>query len=792
MCKLVEVIKGIFSCDKKAKVPIFTGIRTLSEKDASFAIIGIRCNSNESRGKRKMVAGRLYPLMQGYEITDEGITVDKWRLNQNLLYDDYYTYGINGKPHIQLCAIVGQNGAGKSSIVEFMMRLINNFAAATIGETGLGPAAERLHYIDFVDGELWYLMNNNAYHLIIKNALVKLIRFEYQETQNGKICYSNEHTIFDNHRDTERRIVEDAIPSLDATTLRNHYQHFFYTMVSNQSIYAYNTMDFTEYNSDEKEAIVLGDKIGTTYDVEEKSWLHGIFHKNDGYMTPLVIMPFRREGMMDINKENLLAKERLINLFVKQKELRLVNDHLWAESLSYSYEPGVDYLALVRKTLNFKNITEEGLIRLRHAIVSCWSGVVGKDLAVNILHRPYYDYAIDYLVYKTLKVSANYKEHHSFYEKYQQMTDQFDFEDVKVLVASESTDRSHITRKVFRTIAYLMFDVYQLHQEAEGMRSENTIDFDKLKDRWKKYAVNKTGVDMSIILNHLQQCALMLPPFLCMRINLCEKDNPKVKIDFETLSSGEKQQIYTISSVLYHLDNLHSVKADENDPNRIKYDYVNVILEEIELYYHPELQQQFVMYLIDGLNRMNLEGINGINIIIVTHSPYVLSDIPKSNVLALRKDVEEPETNLQTFGANIHDMLRNSFFLNKGSIGRFAQWEIGHLKACMEVHRWAIKTIANGGNVSDCPMLEKNDEVYRFLKRYSVNQSGKWHFSYEHFCYDLSKEHIKAKIELMDEPVVYHILMKELADTFPELEQNVRTLRKARLQKEIEELDKED
>ena len=37
----------------------------------------------------------------------------------------------------------------------------------------------------------------------------------------------------------------------------------------------------------------------------ERCWLTGIFHKNDGYLTPVVLNPFRREGRLDIRKETL-------------------------------------------------------------------------------------------------------------------------------------------------------------------------------------------------------------------------------------------------------------------------------------------------------------------------------------------------------------------------------------------------------------------------------------------------------------------------------------------------------
>jgi hypothetical protein len=41
-------------------------------------------------------------------------------------------------------------------------------------------------------------------------------------------------------------------------------------------------------------------------------WLESIFHKNDGYQTPLVINPKRDEGSIDIEKEKELQKAKLL------------------------------------------------------------------------------------------------------------------------------------------------------------------------------------------------------------------------------------------------------------------------------------------------------------------------------------------------------------------------------------------------------------------------------------------------------------------------------------------------
>lgn len=774
-------------------------IHTLQGKDTSFSVIGIRCNSASSTGKRKLTSGHLYMLLEGYDIKDGVVVKTLWRDEQDKLYDDYYTESLNGKPHILVSAIVGQNGAGKSSVVEFMMRLINNFAAASLGEKKQGPAATRLHYIDGIDGEMWYAQDNAIYHLNVKNAHVTLSKLEEQGRDDTFIYYGKEGPVFDNHLSDDEAVVEEVLNGeVDAAKLKQYYSHFFYTLVANQSIYAYNTNDFwEECNSEEKEFAALGPKLPQgSYSTEEKCWLHGIFHKNDGYQTPIVITPFRDEGNIDINNENLLALERLMTLLVLQENLRTINGHLKVKSLSYSFETEYDYgYEALRDYVGFHNLTDKGYIELRNGIVAGWGALLDEDLTQYSGQRPYYEQAVDYLVYKTLKVSKQYSEHHDFFHTQKEITDGYDAEKLKKLLEGESVDHSHITRKVMQTLAYLLFGIFDLEvvrdEEGKLMHNKTEVDFSTLATKWHSETTKRSDEIMyQPLWNHIRLCALTVPPFFCYQINVCEVEKEDVDIDFETLSSGEKQQIYSISSILYHLDNLNSAKEDKLNVNRIHYKNVNVILEEIELYYHPELQQQFVKFLIDGLNQMNLENIKSIHVQVVTHSPYVLSDIPRTNVLALKKDEQHPVTGLRTFGANIHDMLKDSFFLQGGSMGYFAQWEVGHLAACMEVYRWARM---EGVDLLHLPFdVEDEDASYSFLKRYqyieNVDGKNEKRFSFEHFKVDFSEESLLRKIEMFDEPVVKHVLLEDFHRTFPENDGGYKAAKRRELEQQLAEL----
>ena len=99
-----------------------------------------------------------------------------------------------------------------------------------------------------------------------------------------------------------------------------------------------------------------------------------------------------------------------------------------------------------------------------------------------------------------------------------------------------------------------------------------------------------------------------------------------------------------------------------------------IILEEIEQYYHPEYQRILISTLIDYLNKLNIDKNFRIDILLVTHSPFVLSDIPMENILFLEqgKSVtsEVKEKLKESFGANMYDLLRFSFFLKESAIGK--------------------------------------------------------------------------------------------------------------------------
>lgn len=103
------------------------------------------------------------------------------------------------------------------------------------------------------------------------------------------------------------------------------------------------------------------------------------------------------------------------------------------------------------------------------------------------------------------------------------------------------------------------------------------------------------------------------------------------------------------------------------------------MLDECEINLHPEWQRKFIKLLVTLLPEMLPKSKH--QLIISSHSPLMLSDIPKSNVVFLEKKdskviVSHLAERKQTFAANIHTLLSDAFFMKEGTVGEVAKEKI--------------------------------------------------------------------------------------------------------------------
>lgn len=117
-------------------------------------------------------------------------------------------------------------------------------------------------------------------------------------------------------------------------------------------------------------------------------------------------------------------------------------------------------------------------------------------------------------------------------------------------------------------------------------------------------------------------------------------------------------------------------------------DSVILFFDEADLTLHPEWQRQFVSILAAYLPMLykkyyegcESSGCKDIQIILSTHSPIMLGDFPSASVIYLKKDggdiTVNDQSTLHTFGQNIYTILKEGFYLGKGTVGELAKKKI--------------------------------------------------------------------------------------------------------------------
>ncbi len=668
----------------------------------NFQLIAIKVNKDRTIGQRKLTANKPYFFSEGYEITNNVLTIKEENKISSNIYNLFLKDKEGQQPSISINAIVGENGSGKSTIVEYVIRLINNLSAAIFGEKFSNPAAEHLHYIEGMDGELWYLVDNKAVRLVVNDKKVDLFSYT-KDTQEEK--FGNETLLLSN----EKTDKDSPMENLNPEKLKEFIPSLFYTLVSNYSIYAYNAVDYLDENNSIKlESEIRGKVTNAKY---ECNWLSGIFHKNDGYQSPIVLTPYREEGNININTEKQLSKERLISLLLMDsKYYRTINGHLKVTDLKITKnEENKDKNTLKKEELY--HLTENGFKNIKKRIIELWIEKIGISKE-EIENNNYKEEISTYIAYKTLKIASRYKQYsNKFYTKqHQRMYSRFDEGLLKELIGKMCNDTSHITKKIRQCFLYLLYNPFKLKSEGESI-----IKIDEAEKRVKKGLTNSDSLRNNPFFKNISIEDLLPPPIFSIEIILKDKLNSD-NVPFNTLSSGERQQAFSISSALYHLANIESVHNDKNNV-RVCYSNALIIFEEVELYFHPQLQKQLIKNLLDGIKQMHFKHIKSIQIIFVTHSPFILSDIPTENILALKKDCTETKE-LKTFSANIYDILNTSFFMEEGAIGDYAQWIIQFIVKCFE-DRQSIspKDLLELISLIDEPLYHKV-LMQRFYKKY--------------------------------------------------------------------------
>ncbi len=174
-------------------------------------------------------------------------------------------------------------------------------------------------------------------------------------------------------------------------------------------------------------------------------------------------------------------------------------------------------------------------------------------------------------------------------------------------------------------------------------------------------------------------------------------------ISLEELSHGEKILFLLIATIYNLIDNT-------------KESNIFLFLDELELSLHPQWQKNFISYHLNNLFKFRDKNIS---IFFSTHSPFILSDLPKENIIFLEKgkQVYPFDDGKQTFGANIHTLLSHGFFMKDGLMGEFAKSKIDDVINYLNGKESEIKDDNSAQNIINIigePIIKR--ELQRMLK----------------------------------------------------------------------------
>jgi predicted ATP-binding protein involved in virulence/polyhydroxyalkanoate synthesis regulator phasin len=148
------------------------------------------------------------------------------------------------------------------------------------------------------------------------------------------------------------------------------------------------------------------------------------------------------------------------------------------------------------------------------------------------------------------------------------------------------------------------------------------------------------------------------------------------RFNFDTqMSTGEDALLFQFANIYDSLTNTTGLMKTYSG------DDIVLLIDEGETTLHPQWQKEYLSYLILFLSKNFSE--KEFHLVLTSHSPFLLSDIPKQNIIFLDKDeegnckvVDGLNDKKQTFGANIHTLLSDSFFMEDGLMGEFAKSKI--------------------------------------------------------------------------------------------------------------------
>lgn len=495
--------------------------------------------------------------------------------------------------NINVTAIVGENGSGKSSIVKFVFKMIyfNKYKNLEMASYYMDQGFLILH-----ERGKFYKMSMLADSSSKSEQTVRVGVVGYFDGQQIKIT------------DLEEKDID------------------FYSIHFNYM-------------------------IDTLKDSDEDKFVDTIYHKSDNYDCPLLLEPYKMVGsreQIDIANLEYLSQQKFANVF----KLGIKNDFI-----KKFFQPNyVKTEVNINKILNKIDRLSENTVdnplsagmtesKKNNIFVKTSPGDVKRKITRILAEREYQKINKIYLALKILE-----KNYHERFKEFKNIFNAF-FKSKNLEETIENTIRAvdKVQNEIIKILSEAKVPTFEIQKII------NSIYFDEhILNHTNKENSFRINLTKKVSIDQIKDDLIYYAPWI--DIEYFENDK-----SYKSLSSGEKTLYSFMINLMYQVNNLKDTS----------YKHVNLFLDETELGLHPQWQKEYLKYILLSLENFDIN----IHLIFITHSPFILSDLPKENIVFLERG-KQVLPNIETFGANIHTLLSHGFFMKDGLMGEFAKEKI--------------------------------------------------------------------------------------------------------------------
>lgn len=645
-----------------------------SFKSGVFSLIAVQIGSNCGPHIKKILSQEWYFFNDWYYLKDGEIIPREG--------SDYIRtlYGSN----VTVQAIVGMNGCGKSSLVELIYRMANNLSLAMTSCLFSRKTTRSLCFVQDIDATLYFEFNHKLGRLICKDNEVTFVWdnfpamnfLYYKQLASIKRIHDA-----DDLSDTEKIELRNK----DKQNLEFVSRHFCYFIINNYSLFSLNRSSF------------LYDRCISTNDnhiAENGEWIDGLYNSGSDYQIPVSVLPKRNENTLNLLEIEKEGTEQLLAVLIDShnKKSPFFDKYSYGE-IKISFHGVTIVPSVYSRYIKIISKNNEIYKTVFYYIIKCF-GFGDLDFQSDRIIRD----ATFYLAAQVIKIadtSHGFKDYATL-NQYNFLTDSLEKID-------SQRKRRFNNKKGYEEFDFIPIDemfsrlcrLILNDQTSTSLHFRQTYHFLQSISKKGIGSVEKYIADAKIsnydsfinafyddkTFEKTTEILEFLPPPIFefeIILNRIENNGQTSDVSISDLSTGEKQLLQLVMPIIFHLKNI----ICENDkPELAKYYNATIFMDEIEMCFHPNYQRSFLALFLKLLSIHEITKSCNINILIATHSPFILSDLCKSNILYL----ENGKTAINTcefvdpFCANISDILRQSFFLSEGFMGEFVKSKIKDL-----------------------------------------------------------------------------------------------------------------